>query len=150
MFKYWKKIDSLNQLNRLLLLFVVLLGMIVSGLLVTLGLIPKRYEFWLSPAITSNGGLMVSNEIPNEYVQGFVATLVPALNSWSKGGKAEFAHNLSTYHYYLTPRHRELLKQTLIAYEETQLFNRAQVASLYRFMEENDVKKLHPIFGKCI
>jgi hypothetical protein len=142
MFNYWKKVDSLNHLNRLLLVFVASLMLIVAGLLLTLGLLPKRYEFWLSPSITANGGLIKAGEIPNEYVQGFVATIMPALHSWSKAGKAEFAHNLASYHYYFTPRHRELLAQTLTAYEESQFFNRMQVASLYRFMEKDDVKQI--------
>ncbi|MDI1351976.1 MAG: DUF2895 family protein, partial [bacterium] len=32
--------------------------------------------------------------------------------------------------------------QSLIAYKEARLFNRVQVASLYRFMEESDVKAI--------
>lgn len=34
------------------------------------------------------------------------------------------------------------MEQTLTAYKDAQLFNRAQVASLYRFMENSDVKAI--------
>lgn len=141
MFNYWKKIDNLNHINRLLLAFIALLFCIVTGLIITLASLPKRYEFWLTPAMAINGGIMKTNEIPAEYVQGFVATLVPTLNTWSKGA-LEFAHNQKSFHDYFTPRHRELMQQTFDAYKEAQLFTRTQVASLYRFMEESDVKTI--------
>lgn len=140
MFHYWKKVDSLNHINRLLLAFVFVLILIVFGLIITLAKIPNRFEFWLTPSMSSNGGLIKENAIPKEYVQGFVATLLPTLNTWSQSGKKEFATNLSGFHYYLTPRHQELMDKTLIAYKDAQLFNRIQVASLYRFMENEDVK----------
>ncbi|MBA2656838.1 MAG: DUF2895 family protein [Tatlockia sp.] len=142
MFSYWKKIDNLNHINRLLLAFLSVLILIVAGLIITLAKLPNRYEFWLTPSMTSNGGLIKENQVPKEYVQGFVATLMPALNTWSKAGKAEFANNLASFHYYFTPRHQELMKNTLAAYKDAQLFNRVQVASLYRFMENDDVKAL--------
>ncbi|HAT8428861.1 TPA: DUF2895 family protein [Legionella pneumophila] len=140
MFHYWKKVDSLNHINRLLLAFVSVLILIVFGLIITLAKIPNRFEFWLTPSMSSNGGLVKENAIPKEYVQGFVATLLPTLNTWSQGGKKEFATNLSGFHYYFTPRHQALMDKTLIAYKDAQLFNRIQVASLYRFMENEDVK----------
>lgn len=142
MFNYWKKIDGLNHLNRLLLTFVTALLLIVLGLIITLAKSPKRYEFWLTPSMATNGGLMKADFVPVEYVQGFVATLIPALNTWSKAGTSEFTNNLASFHYYFTPRHRQLMEQTLTAYKDAQLFNRAQVASLYRFMEEGDVKAI--------
>jgi len=142
MFNYWKKIDSLNHLNRLLLAFVTVLLFIVSGLIITLAKLPNRYEFWLTPSMATNGGLMKAEEVPVEYVQGFVATLMPTLNTWSKAGKSEFTNNLASFHYYFTPRHRQLMEQTLAAYKDAQLFNRVQVASLYRFMESTDVKAI--------
>lgn len=46
--------------------------------------------------------------------------------------------------YYFTPRHEQLLTQTLSAYKNAQLFNRSQIASLYRFMEPDDIKKIGP------
>lgn len=142
MFNYWKKIDSLHHLNRLLLAFVSTLLLIVAGLIITLARLPNHYEFWLTPSMASNGGLVKENQVPKEYVQGFVASLVPALNTWSQTGKNEFANNLATFHYYFTPRHQELMTKTLNAYKDAQLFNRVQLASLYRFMEEGDVKPL--------
>lgn len=142
MFHYWKKVDSLNHINRLLLAFVAVLILIVAGLITTLANMPKRFEFWLTPAMSANGGLIKENQITREYVQGFVATLLPTLNTWSNGGKTEFAHNLSGFHYYFTPRHQALMDKTLNAYKDAQLFDRVQVASLYRFMEDDDVKPL--------
>ncbi len=142
MFKYWQKIDSLNQLNRLLLAFTASLLVIILGLITTLYSLPKRYEFWLSPSMAANGGLIKAEQIPAEYIHGFVATLMPALNTWSNGGKKEFSTNLAGFHYYFTARHRKLLDQALTAYKDAQLFNRTQVASLYRFIESNDVKPL--------
>lgn len=142
MFNYWKKIDSLNHLNRLLLAFVTVLVCLMVGLIVALAKSPNHYEFWLTPTMATNGGLMKANEVPIEYVQGFVATLMPTLNTWSKAGRSEFTNNLASFHYYFTPRHRQLMEQTLTAYKDAQLFNRAQVASLYRFMENSDVKAI--------
>lgn len=142
MFSYWKKIDSLNHINRLLLAFVAALFLIVAGLIFTLVKLPNRFEFWLTPSMASNGGLIKENQISKEYVQGFVATLMPTLYTWSKAGKTEFASNLASFHYYFSPRHQALMDKTLTAYKDAQLFNRVQVASLYRFMEDTDVKRL--------
>ncbi len=142
MFHYWKKVDSLNHINRLLLAFVAVLILIVAGLVTTLANMPKRFEFWLTPTMSVNGGLIRANQISKEYVQGFVATLLPTINTWSNGGKTEFANNLSGFHYYFTPRPQALMNKTLNAYKEAQLFDRIQVASLYRFMEDDDVKPL--------
>ncbi|HAT2073474.1 TPA: DUF2895 family protein [Legionella pneumophila] len=142
MFHYWKKVDSLNHINRLLLAFVAVLILIVAGLLTTQANMPKRFEFWLTPTMSVNGGLIRANQISKEYVQGFVATLLPTINTWSNGGKTEFANNLSGFHYYFTPRHQALMNKTLNAYKDAQLFDRIQVASLYRFMEDDDVKPL--------
>lgn len=144
MFKYWKKIDSLNHMNRLLLAFSVLLALIILSLVVALANTQTRYEFWLSPSMAANGGLMQDGQISDEYVQGFVASMMPTLYTWSKAGKEEFAQNLSGFHYYFTPRHQKLLEKTLDAYQEAQLFNRTQIASLYRFIEPGDIKALAP------
>ena len=142
MFNYWKKIDSLHHHNRLLLAFSGVLTLIVFALIITLYSLPKRYEFWLSPSMNANGGLIKSSEISNEYVQGFVSSLLPTLYSWQAKGKEVFNNNLKAFQYYFTPRHQHLLQQTLSAYNNAQLFNRSQTASLYRFMEPRDVKKI--------
>ncbi|HFL2715777.1 TPA: DUF2895 family protein [Legionella pneumophila] len=144
MFQYWKKVDDLNHINRLLLAFIFLLFVIISGLLFTLIKLPNHFEFWLTPAMSSNGGLIKESEVPKEYVQGFVATLLPTLNTWSNTGIAEFTNNLSSFHHYFTARHETLMNDSLKAYKDAQLFNRVQVASLYRFMENDDVKILSP------
>jgi len=144
MFNYWKKIDSLHHHNRLLLAFIGVLTTIVLALIITLYSMPKRFEFWLSPSMTANGGLMKAHEIPNEYVQGFVTSLMPTLYSWQANGKDEFNRNMKAFHYYFTPRHEQLLEQTLSAFKNAQLFNRSQVASLYRFMETDDIKRIGP------
>lgn len=142
MFKYWKKIDNLNHINRLLLAAVATCTLIIFALIITLATSPKRYEFWLTPNMAANGGLIKAGEIPNQYVQGFVANLLPTINTWSKSGKKEFESNLAGFHYYFTPRHRALMASTLTAYQDAQIFNRTQVASLYRFMDPDDVKAI--------
>ncbi len=106
--------------------------------------IPRRYEFWLSPTMATNGGLMKAGEISSEYVQGFAASLMPTLYSWSNRGNEEFNQNIKSFHYYFTPRHEQLLNDALKAYKNAQLFDRTQVASLYRFMEPQDIKKIGP------
>jgi hypothetical protein len=141
-FDYWKKIDSLCQVNRLLFAFIVLLVLLMAGLIGALSTTPKRMEFWLAPSMAANGGLIKSGEVPDEYVHGFVTSLVPSLNTWSQSGKEEFVSNLKSFHYYFTPRHQELVEQTFNAYQQAQLFNRSQVASLYRFLEPKDVTRL--------
>ena len=144
MFEYWKKVDSLNHMNRLLLAFIGVLLIVISGLVLSMGSLPKRYEFWLTPSMAADGGLMKVDAIPDEYVQGFVASMMPTILTWSKAGKDEFAQNLAGFHYYFTPRHQRLLEQTLNTYQEAQLFNRIQIASLYQFMEPQDIKKIAP------
>ncbi len=140
MFHYWNKIDRLNQLNRVLLAVILTMVVIVFGLIFTLSTMPSRYEFWLTPSMAANGGLLKEGDVPNEYVQGFVATLLPSLNTWSKSGSREFSKNLTAYRYYFTPRHQQLMEKTLAAYKDTQLFNRMQIASLYQFMSADDIK----------
>ncbi|MFO9584300.1 DUF2895 family protein [Legionella pneumophila serogroup 1] len=144
MFEYWRKIDSLHHHNRLLLAFIGILSIIVFSLVIILMTIPKRYEFWLSPNMAANGGLMKASEIPNEYVQGFVTSLMPTLYSWSNQGKEEFNRNIKAFHYYFTPHHEQLMRGTLAAYKNAQLFDRTQIASLYRFMEPQDIQKIGP------
>lgn len=144
MFKYWKKIDSLNHMNRLLLGFVAVLTVIILSLVVALANIQTRYEFWLSPSMAANGGLIQDGHIPDEYVQGFVASMMPTLHTWSKAGKEEFTQNMAGFHYYFTPKHQHLLEKTQAAYDEAQFFNRTQIASLYRFIEPGDIKLLAP------
>lgn len=142
MFEYWKKIDVLHQINRVLLAFVGVLLILIVCLIGALSTTPKHMDFWLAPSMVANGGLMKASEIPNEYVHGFVTSLVPTLNTWSQSGKEEFASNLQGFHYYFTPRHQELIQNTFVAYQNAQLFNRSQVASLYHFMEPSDVRRL--------
>ena len=142
MFEYWKKIDALNQVNRVLLAVIMMFLLIIGGLFITLMAAPKHMEFWLAPNLTANGGLMKSGEVPNEYVHGFVSTLLPTLNTWSILGKTEFTQNLQGFYYYFTPRHHQLMQETLAAYQDAQLFNRTQIASLYRFMEPNDIQRI--------
>ncbi|KTD25134.1 DUF2895 family protein [Legionella maceachernii] len=144
MFEYWKKIDSLHHHNRLLLAFVSVLSVIVLTLIISLMTMPKHYEFWLSPNMAANGGLMKASEVPDEYVQGFVTSLMPSLYSWSNQGKEEFTRNVKAFHYYFTPRHEQLMRETLAAYKNAQLFDRTQIASLFRFMEPQDIKKIGP------
>ena len=142
MFNYWKKMDALNQMNRLLLAFIAALMLIVGGLIVALACTPAQVEFWLTPQMMANGGLMKAADVPDEYVHGFVAALVPVMNTWSKSGKQEFSDNLNAFHYYFTPRQQQLMSNLLVSYQDAQLFNRTQVASLYRFMEPSDIKRL--------
>ena len=142
MFNYWNKIDRLNQVNRVLLAVIVSQIVILIGLIITLSTMPNRYEFWLTPSMAANGGLLKEGDVPNEYVQGFVATLLPSLNTWSKSGSHEFSKNLNAYRYYFTPRHQQLMGKTLAAYKDTQLFNRMQIASLYQFMSAGDVQPI--------
>lgn len=144
MFDYWKKVDALNHINRLLLAGIGVLLLLLAGLTVALITAPKQMEFWLAPTLTANGGLIHASEIPSEYVHGFVTALIPALNTWSKTGKEEYAKNLQAYHYYFTPRHQQLMNNTLTAYKDAQLFNRTQIASLYRFLEPGDVRRVSP------
>ena len=142
MFEYWKKIDALNQVNRVLLAVIMMFLLIIGGLFIALMTAPKHMEFWLAPNLTANGGLMKSGEVPDEYVHGFVSTLLPTLNTWSTSGKTEFTQNLQGFYYYFTPRHHQLMQETLAAYQDAQLFNRTQIASLYRFMEPKDIQRI--------
>ena len=142
MFKYWKKMDALNHMNRLLLAMLFILLLVISGLFITLMSAPKHMEFWLAPNLAANGGLMKSGEVPDEYIHGFVSTLLPTLNTWSQSGLTEFTQNLQGFYYYFTPRHQQLMQNTLSAFKEAQLFNRTQIASLYRFMEPADIQHI--------
>ena len=141
MFNYWKKIDELHHMNRLLLAFSMVLIIIICGCLFALIKAPKRIEFWLTPQMAANGGLMKADMVPDEYVHGFVSALWPTLHTWESSD--DFSHHLQAFQYYFTPRHQQLMQQTLTAFEEAQFFTRVQTASLYRFMEPNDIKRLN-------
>ncbi len=130
MFNYWKKIDALHHINRLLFAFVVALFLIVLILSMALLKAPKHVEFWLTPQMAANGGLIKANEIPNEYVHGFVSALLPTLFTWSDNH--EFMSNLNAFHYYFTPRHQHLMAKTYSTYEEAQLFTRPSVPATVR------------------
>ena len=67
MFNYWNKIDRLNHLNRLLLGVIVTQVVILFGLIITLSTMPNRYEFWLTPSMAANGGLLKEGAVPSEY-----------------------------------------------------------------------------------
>lgn len=140
MFKYWKKIDELHHINRILLAAILGLMLIISGLILTIITSPKRFEFWLTPQMAANGGLMKPDQVSDEYVQGFVSTLLPLINTWNND--KDFSKHLHEFHYYFTPNFREHLVKTKHAYKEAQLFNRIQTASLYRFIEPSDIKRL--------
>lgn len=141
MFKYWKKIDELHHINRLLLAMIGTLLLILMSLIMALMSAPKRVEFWLTPELAANGGLIKANQVPDEYVHGFVSALLPTLNTWSQG-KEDYLKNMHAFHDYFTPRHQQLMAQTRTTYQQAQLFNRSQTASLYRFMEPGDIKRL--------
>lgn len=142
MFDAWKKMDALNHMNRLLLTMLMVLLIVIGGLFIALLSAPKHMEFWLAPNLAANGGLMKSGDVPDEYVHGFVSTLLPTLNTWSISGLTDFNQNLQGFYYYFTPRHQQLMQKTLSAFQEAQLFNRTQIASLYRFMEPTDIKRI--------
>lgn len=142
MFKYWKKIDDLHHMNRLLLAMIGTLLLILMSLIIALMNAPKRVEFWLTPELAANGGLIKANQVPDEYVHGFVSALLPTLNTWSQG-KEDYLKNMHAFHDYFTPRHQQLMAQTRTTYQQAQLFNRSQTASLYRFMEPGDIKRLN-------
>ena len=140
MFKYWKKIDELHHINRILLATIFGLMLIISGLILTIITTPKRFEFWLTPQMAANGGLMKPDQVSDEYVQGFVSTLLPLMNTWNND--KDFTKHLHDFHYYFTSNFHEHLVKTMHAYKEAQLFNRIQTASLYRFIEPSDIKRL--------
>lgn len=142
MFSYWHKIDKLHHHNRLILVSNLLLFVITLALIATIITLPQRYEFWLTPKLSANGGVVEANKISDEYIQGFVATLAPTLFSWTHHGSRQYLQKIKQLHFYLSPRHRDLLKQQIQAYSEGQLFERNQSASLYRFFEPGDVKKI--------
>lgn len=142
MFKYWQKVDALNQVNRVLLVAIAVLLLMVSGLILALSLSPHRMEFWLTPQSMANGGLIHADDIQDEYVHGFVSALAPVMNTWSRSGDKEFTENLHVFHYYFTPRQQQLMRHMLKTYQSARLFERTQTASLYRFMEPSDVKRL--------
>lgn len=140
MFKYWKKIDELHHINRILLATILALMLVISGLTLALITAPKRFEFWLTPQMAANGGLMKASDIPNEYVQGFVSTLLPLINTWES--EDDFLKHLQEFHYYFTPHYQNLMKHMSSAFKDAQLFERTQIASIYRFMEPSDIRRI--------
>lgn len=142
MFKYYRAIDNLNHINRLLLATLFVFVCLTIWLCASLIKAPKTMEFWLSPAMSANGGLMKADEVSDEYVHGFVTALIPALNTWSNAGVEEFYKNSQAFKYYMTPRYRDVLEATRLSLEKAGIFTRTQTASLYRFLEDGDIKKL--------
>ncbi|STX55450.1 integrating conjugative element protein, PFL_4703 family [Legionella beliardensis] len=142
MFNYYKKIDSLNELNRLLLVCCGAFFLLTLWLGWALMRAPSQLQIWLTPAMSANGGLIKADDIPDEYVHGFVATLIPALNSWPAGGEEGVNQRILAYQHYFTPRFRDVMVANQEALNKAGLFSRTQLASLYRFLEPNDVKRL--------
>ena len=140
MFKYWKRIDELHHINRILVAVILGLMLIITSLMLTIITAPKRFEFWLTPQMAANGGLMKPDQVSDEYVQGFVSTLLPLMNTWSNA--KDFSKHLHEFHYYFTPNFQEHLLKTSHAYEKAQFFERIQTASLFRFIEPSDIKRL--------
>lgn len=142
MFDYYKKVDALSHVNRALLSFSAVLVLIVAGLIYALAAAPSKMEFWLSPSMSASGGIIKADEVPDEYVHGFVSSLVPAINSWSKAGESEFDENLQAFRHYFTPRFQDVMKKNGEALKKAGIFSRTQTTSLYRFMEPGDIRKL--------
>jgi len=144
MFSYWKKVDELNHINRLLLLMVGILSILTLVLIVSLAKAPNQMRFWLTPTLMSQGGEITAQQIPKSSVYSFVATMLPLVNSWSGNEEGELNGVAAQYHYYFTQRHRHLLNESIKAYKTAQLFKRTQTASLYKSLDADDVKQLAP------
>lgn len=142
MFEYYKKIDSLNHVNRVLLVLLGALLLLNAWLSFALMQAPKKMEFWLSPSMSASGGIIKPEAVPDEYVHGFVTSLIPVLNSWTSAGETEFYNHIEGLSYYFTPRFRDLMAKTKESLQRAGLFSRTQTASLYRFLEEGDVKRI--------
>ena len=91
--------------------------------------------------MAANGGLMKPDLVSDEYVQGFASTLLPLINTWTNA--KDFSKHLQEFHYYFTPNFQTSLLNTFHAYKEAQLFSRIQTASLYRFIEPSDIKRIN-------
>ncbi|STX81569.1 integrating conjugative element protein, PFL_4703 family [Legionella busanensis] len=142
MFEYYKKLDTLNQLNRLLLVCCGAFFLLTLWLGFALMKAPSKLQIWLTPSISANGGLIKAEDIPDEYVHGFVATLIPHLHSWQAQGAEAFNQKILSYQHYFTPRFQDVLAANQDALDKAGLFSRTQLTSLYRFLEPNDVKRL--------
>lgn len=142
MFEYYRKIDSLHQVNRLLLACCSAFFILCLWLGYALLQAPSKVHLWLTPAMSANGGIIKADEVPNEYVHGFVTTLIPNIHSWSESGDAQLRRSIQMYQHYFTPRFRDVLASNHHAMQKAGLFSRTQTASLYRFMESQDVTKI--------
>lgn len=144
MFNSPKRIDGLVDKNRLLIGVIVLFFISNLFLIFQLSDVPRKQTFWLSSNAILEGGEISANKIPEEYVYSFASTFMPLLTTWKKGGGADMRKLINDYSYYLTPRHRTLLLQLVDKSQKIHLFEREQTSSLFRFMEEGDVKKVSP------
>lgn len=144
MFSYWKKVDELNHINRLLLMMVGILSVLTVVLIISLAKAPNQMRFWLTPTLMSQGGEIKAGNIPPASVYSFVATMLPLVNSWSGRDDNELGSVATQYHYYFTQRHRMLLSDSIKVYKTAQLFKRTQTASLYKSLDLDDVKQLAP------
>lgn len=144
MFAYWKKLDELTKVNRILIGVIGLLFVIIFILSFSLAKAPKYVRFFVTPTLSTQGGELKANQVPESSVFSFVSTLLPLMNSWSGEDVNELKKNVYAYQHYLTPRHRALLSESIKAYKNAGLFNHAQTASLYQSFEKRDVEQIGP------
>lgn len=144
MFVYWKKLDNLAFVNRLLVGIIVSLLLAVVLLSATFMMMPSKIRFFVTPTLATTGGEVYANEIPDSAVYSFVATLFPMLNSWSGEDRQEYLKTIHSYKPYLSPRHLELLNDAYTFMKKAGLTDKNQIASLYSAFETNQVQKIAP------
>lgn len=144
MFSYWKKLDQLNQINRLLVVLIGVLAILVFVLGISLACMPHRLRFFITPTLAQKGGELKAEVIPQTAIYSFVATLFPMLHSWQGEDPDEYSKILQSYKPYLSPRHLELAEQAYLFMKETGVIHKFQQASLYSGFEPQLVESIAP------
>ncbi len=144
MFSYWKKLDNLACVNRLLVAIIGALIIVVVALSITLALMPSKFRFFITPSLATTGGEIYANEIPDAAVYAFVATLFPMLHSWSGEDSKEYLKTINRYKPYLSPRYLALLNEAYPFMKQAGLTDKNQMVSLYSGFESNQVQKFAP------
>lgn len=144
MFAYWKTLDNLAFMNRLL---VAIIGGLLAAVVVlsaTLAFMPTTFRFFVSPTLAQSGGEIYKEEVPDAAVYAFVATLFPMLHSWSGDNREDYLKTIGRYKSYLSPRHVELLNEAYLFMKQAGLVDKSQTASLYSGFEQGLVTYLAP------
>lgn len=142
MFNSIKKTDALIDKSRILMAFVVVLSVINISMIVSISNLPKKFQFYITPSLYDLGGEIKAEHIPSETVFTFASSIIPYLHTWQKSSPEKIKEFIHQNQFYFSARHQGEVEKTFDVYNQTNMYERSQLASLYRQLEDSDVQKI--------